>query len=133
MVIPKACGSPELWADNSIGDGHACYWLYCIVEDGSESNGPCKIGIASNVGKRFCSLQGGNWRQLRIVWLVRLPDREVALRVEEYCLSCLRPNCYGMSKRRSLRSEWVDATPNETLQIGLRWLNAEQEQIKRVA
>lgn len=86
--------------------------VYCVCERGSEEFGPCKVGIAENMSKRLSSLQGGNWRPLAIAWAISVPDREMAYRIEQYCLGFLRPNPYGdKSGRKRLKSEWVDGSP----------------------
>jgi hypothetical protein len=89
-------------------------WLvYCLAEEGFETVGPCKIGMTVDMPKRLSSLQGGNWRPLIVVWTIAVPTREMARRIEDYCLSFLRPSIYGGGARKQLKSEWVDGSPAE--------------------
>jgi hypothetical protein len=103
-------------------------WVYCIVEADSP-DGPCKIGVATNLTTRFSSIQCGNWRELKIAWSIELSDRNNALNVESHILSRLRPNAYGRpGPRRRLKSEWVDASPDEAMRIGEMLIDAYQEE-----
>lgn len=95
------------------------FHLYCIVEQGNRLTGPCKVGVATRMGTRLSSLQGGNWRQLEIAWVSTIKDRDHALEVEARILTRLRPNIYGHpGPRRKLKSEWVDAAPGEAYEAG---------------
>ncbi|MHC2867961.1 hypothetical protein ACVIYH_009094 [Bradyrhizobium diazoefficiens] len=100
------------------------FYVYCIVESDAP-NGPCKVGVATNLSKRLSSLQGGNWRELRTAWIVELQDRAHALSVESHILSRLRPDIYraGGSRRR-LKSEWIDASPHEAAAAGQMLIDA---------
>lgn len=103
------------------------YHIYCLVE-ADAPNGPCKVGVATNLSKRLSSLQGGNWRELRIAWSVTLDDRGNALNVESHILSRLRPDIFGiMEKRRRLKSEWIDASPDEAARAGQALIDAYSE------
>ena len=89
------------------------FHVYCLVE-ADQPNGPCKVGVATNLAKRVSSLQGGNWREIVIAWTATLADRNDALNVESHILSRLRPDIFSVSsKRRRLKSEWIDASPAE--------------------
>ncbi len=96
------------------------FTLYCLIEDGTEQ--PCKVGIATNLATRFCSLQGGNWRPLKISWQVQFGERDNALEVERHILSRLRPSAFSdtnkFGKRKRLKSEWLDATAEEAYAAG---------------
>jgi hypothetical protein len=95
------------------------FHVYCLVEEGCRLTGPCKVGVATRMGTRLSSLQGGNWRQLEIAWLSSMKDRDNALDVEARILARLRPSIYGHpGRRRRLKSEWVDATPAEAYEAG---------------
>jgi hypothetical protein len=87
----------------------AQFSVYCVVEAASPG-GPCKVGVATHLSKRMSSLQGGNWRELRLAWVVTLNDRDQALNAESHILSRLRPCIFGNNGRRKLKSEWIDAT-----------------------
>lgn len=100
----------------------AGHFLYCITEVGTEKSGPSKVGVAENVYQRRCNLQTGNWRDLVIVWAVRLPDRVWAESAERICLS----------RFSRVNSEWVQAAPPEILSTILR-LMPDDLAIKRLA
>lgn len=95
------------------------FYLYCITETASRVSGPCKIGVAANLRARLSQLQCGNWRELGIAWQVAFKDRNNALDVEAHILAKLRPSAYGHpGPRRRLKSEWVEATPDEASAAG---------------
>lgn len=99
------------------------FHLYCLVEEGCKDNGPCKVGVATRMSTRLCSLQGGNWRPLEIAWVSTIKDRDHALEVEQRILIRLRPGIYGHpGSRRRLKSEWIDATPAEAFEAGRQLL-----------
>lgn len=102
-------------------------WLYCITENGHELSGPCKVGIARYINKRFSSLQGGNWRQLACVWLVHFTVKSDALQVEGLCLLRFRPSDYGSDDRKRLESEWIDARPCDAMGLALQVANSEAD------
>lgn len=114
--------SIETWAPERAAAADV-YWLYCLTEQGSESSGPCKVGIASHLEKRVSSLQGGNWRPLVLCWVIRLHNRADVIEVEQHCLMCLRPSQYN-SDDIQLQSEWVAATPAKALAVASRYVNA---------
>ena len=90
------------------------FHVYCLTEDKALAGGPCKVGVATNLSKRLSALQGGNWRQLYIAWHEILPVRYDALNVEQIVLMRLRPSIYGNPGHvRRLKSEWLDATPQQ--------------------
>lgn len=94
------------------------FYVYCLTEVDSP-NGPCKVGVATNMSKRLSSLQAGNWRALCVMWTVEFADRDHALTAESHILSRLRPSMYGRpGPRRRLKSEWVDASPTEASAAG---------------
>lgn len=115
--------SIETWAPERAAAAADVYWLYCLTEQGSESSGPCKVGIASHLTKRVSSLQGGNWRPVVLCWVIRLHSRDDVKAVEQYCLMCLRPSSYS-SDDRQLQSEWVAATPAKAFEVASRYVNA---------
>lgn len=95
------------------------FYIYCIVEEGCEKTGPCKVGVATNLNARMSSLQGGNWRQLKVAWQSCVRDRKHALEVEFRILVRMRPNMFcHPGPRKRLKSEWVDATPDEAYEAG---------------
>jgi len=125
---------PEFWTDSKTANGAKPYWIYCIVENGSEEIGPCKIGIANNLGKRLSSLQSGNWRPLVLIWKIRVSDRDWAKNVEQYCLGCHRPSVYTPDYRKRLKSEWVETSPYKCLETAMRLLSAKDDNhVRRVA
>lgn len=94
-------------------------WLYCLHEIGCEAGGPSKIGVATNLGKRLASLQGGNHRKLIVAWRILMRDRYAALQTESHTLSRLRPDIYAVSAPERLSSEWVDSNPDRVLEVAL--------------
>lgn len=93
--------------------------VYCIHEVGCANDGPCKIGVANNLSKRFSSLQGGNWRKLVIAWQIQCETKEHAHMVEFHTLTRLRPNLFKADGKIRLSSEWVEATPSYALEIAM--------------
>ena len=125
---------PEFWTDSASERTPIHYWIYCVCEEGAQLIGPCKIGVAAYPEKRFSSLQCGNWRQLIAVWQMRLERRDTALKAEERCLHALRPDIYTVDNRPRLKSEWVDASPSQVLEVVLKFLNSYlDEEMRRVA
>lgn len=107
-----------IWTDEATAAGAKPYWLYCMTEEGAETRGPCKVGVATDLNKRLSALQGGNYRRLSIMWAVRMCDRAIALEAESHCLMRLRPSIYHVNDDRvRLPSEWVDAAPQRALEI----------------
>ena len=123
----------ELWTEIAVDDA-AGYWLYCVVEDGCEETGPCKVGIATNTSKRLSSLQDGNHRLICFAWLIRVLDRDRAKDAEQSCLMRFRPSPYGeATPRLRLASEWIAATPQEALAHAVDRLNVEGMTVRRTA
>lgn len=89
------------------------FYVYCLTEDGGRQ-GPCKVGVATNLDCRLSSLQGGNPRQLWLEWYCLFQDRNRALDVERHILGRIR----SQEGRKRLRSEWLDATPDEVWLAG---------------
>lgn len=124
---------PELvWSDEETENGAMPFWLYCIVEEGSEDTGPCKIGVATDIKKRLSSLQGGNWRTLNLAWIVRLGDRERALNVENWCLAAFRPSVYVRDDKVRLNSEWIQASPGQALEKALWVFEKRGEPVRKL-
>lgn len=88
-------------------------FVYCLHEDGNPN--PCKVGVATNLNKRMSSLQGGNWRPLVVAWTLVMPDRYLALQIEAHLLARFRPDIYRPDAKKRLRSEWLEAEPDELL------------------
>lgn len=124
---------PEFFTDDKVGESAPAFYIYCIAELGSEEAGPCKVGIATNLGKRLSSLQGGNWRLVVLAWSIRLSDRDEAKEVEQHCLRRLRPNPYSANRKLRLKSEWVSASPRMVLEAAIEYLNADTERVTKVA
>jgi hypothetical protein len=116
----------QVWTDPAVSVDAEVYYLYCISEKDGVNVGPCKIGIATHIEKRFSSLQGGNWRPLVMCWAIRVGTRKLALSAEAHCLMCLRPSIYGgWDIGERLRSEWVSASPAKALEYAAFRINAE--------
>ena len=92
-------------------------WVYCLHEVGCESDGPCKVGVATNFGKRLAALQGGNHRRLVVAWRFLMHDRYTAIQVESHTLSRLRPDVYAIKPEARLCSEWVRCGPHKVLEV----------------
>jgi hypothetical protein len=122
---------PEIWM--AAGAGKPSFSLYCITETGSLSTGPCKVGIATNVNKRFSALQGGNPRPLLLAWVVMLPTRADALSVEQHCLAAHRPNPYSPGMAERLPSEWVAVPPYVVLETASKFLSVGSITLERAA
>jgi len=123
----------ELWAEECADEARV-FWLYCIVEDGCDVSGPCKVGIASHITKRLSALQGGNHRRLTFAWLIKLLDRDKAKDAEQSCLMHFRPSPYGgRTLPPKLESEWVAASPQAVLSHAVTRLNVEHEAVRRVS
>lgn len=119
----------QLWSDHEGTLIERPRLLYCITEIGCEATGPCKFGLATNMSQRLSSLQCGNWRELAVVWQVRISDRDRAINAEQHCLIMHRPNCYSTRNTvKRLKSEWVEATPVKALETALKYLNCEETQ-----
>lgn len=85
-------------------------FLYCVIEQGCEDAGPCKIGIATDVGHRLKTLQVGNHRPLTVAWSIAVPNPKRLRAVEARLLIQFRPNPYDEERVR-LQSEWVNVGP----------------------
>ncbi len=83
-------------------------YLYCIIEEGTGSAGPCKVGVTNNIPGRLSSLQGGNSRRLLVAWCIEL-DRPNALELEAHLLCWFRPSMFCNGGRTTVRlaSEWL--------------------------
>lgn len=92
-------------------------FVYCIHEMGRDTDGPCKIGVATNLSKRFSSLQGGNWRKLVIAWQLQCESKDHAHMVEFHTLSRLRPDIFKPEGKIRLASEWVEASPERAWEV----------------
>lgn len=93
-------------------------YVYCIIMGNSEE-GPCKVGVSSDLAGRITSLQGGNPDELNYAWFVEVGGRRDAFDIEQRILTALRPSPYGgLSTRKKLMSEWLDATPWEVYAAG---------------
>lgn len=123
----------QVWSDDPSIKADAGFWLYCITEMGHEETGPCKVGIATRLDTRLSSLQGGNWRQINLVWQVRLCDRLFALTVERWLLGKYRPSIYGPDDKPRLMSEWIEASPNDALKTAVKLIDECHGPIRRVA
>lgn len=123
---------PEFWTDSSV-DAVPAFWLYCITEFNCETSGPCKVGIATKLGTRVSSLQGGNWRQLVLIWKIRLSDRDRAKDTEGRLLRQFRPDLFGPPLISGLKSEWVTARPLDVLKQAIEFLDATHEPLRRVS
>lgn len=95
------------------------FHLYCLTEAGSEL-GPCKVGVATYPDSRLSSLQGGNHRTLRFEWISMFESRQNALDCEQHILGRLR----SQAARKPLRSEWLDASPEEVWEAGRELIEA---------
>lgn len=124
---------PAIWGETDEAPGDGVCWLYCIVEEGDEETGPCKVGIATHLAKRLSSLQGGNRRHLNLIWQVRISKRQDARDTEEHCLITYRPSIYSVTDQPRLASEWVDASPAMVLATAMQRLNVEAETFRRIA
>lgn len=113
---------PETW--RQAGVQSTAFTLYCIAEQGCESSGPCKVGIAAHMQKRMSALQGGNWRYLVLCWQIQIATRSDALDVERHCLTRFRPSIYTASAGTRLQSEWVNAVPLKVLEVAVSYLNS---------
>jgi hypothetical protein len=112
----------RVWRQQGV---EASCWVYCLTEDRFLREGPCKVGVAAHLNKRMSSLQGGNWRQLHIAWLLHVEDKPTALRIEDYLLEMFRPSCYDAHPTlRRLKSEWLDAASDQVLTRALYYGNA---------
>lgn len=106
---------PEIWIAPT---GPAAFWIYCITETGFETTGPCKVGRATHVNKRLSALQGGNWRQLNLIWQLRVGNRWQAADIEQHLLIMHRPNPYSGAEN-TLWSEWIAVAPAVALRTAL--------------
>lgn len=130
-VVPGVVNS-EVWTDER-PRGAPHFHLYCIAESGAEESGPCKVGVATHISKRFSSLQCGNWRPLTVVWQIQVSTRAMALNVESHLLLSFRPSSYGNSGEMRLKSEWISATPMAALQVAVSYLNADEIVVKKAS
>lgn len=76
-------------------------YVYLI---GPEDASPLKIGIAEDVTKRLCSLQIGNWQQLKVHHTVSVVATSAA---------SVERHMHRELKDRRLRGEWFDVTLDE--------------------
>lgn len=92
------------------------HYVYCVVEEGRQDRGPCKIGVAFDPVKRLSNLQAGNWRHLHIAWAVKFWGRGFALSMESLCLVKYRPCIFTITTKKRLKSEWIEAAPDAVLE-----------------
>ena len=74
---------------------------YVYFVQGSDPNGPIKIGVGTNPGERLVSLQCGNWDELCILGISRA--RGAAHRVEA--------RLHQRFAASRIRGEWFRRTP----------------------
>lgn len=79
------------------------FGMTAIYAIGPRDGRPLKIGLASDIYARFSSIQGCNWQQLWVHYLVWTQGPLIALRVEKECHQILGKN--------KIRGEWFDITP----------------------
>jgi len=102
---------------------HPTVTLYCVVEKGCKKH--CKIGVSVSTEKRLASLQAGNKRKLSYSWLMPDITRADCFSTEQYILTYFEANIYGgINPRKTLQSEWIDASPKEVKTIAVSYLEA---------
>lgn len=106
---------------NAIIPDHACI-VYVIAAD---PNGPCKIGITTNVMTRLISLQTGYWLPLRC-WGFRMVIKRDGTNQYPSMLKALwagaratESRCHTVLSEMDLRmvGEWFDVTAAEALAV----------------
>ena len=77
---------------------------------------PSKIGVSTNPGTRFGTLQTSCPNQLKLFRTFRLPSRKIALDIED---------CFHTThKTERLQGEWFDVSPHDAaaiLSTQIRW------------
>lgn len=89
--------------------------VYCVAEKENAKSGPCKIGVSGDPIKRLAQLQGGNPRQLCLMWSISLKLGGLAYDAEQTALRRFRPNVYDFIEKDRLKSEWIAASPKDVL------------------
>lgn len=88
----------------SFGPGDDRCFVYVIAPEGKW---PVKVGISSSPKKRLMSLQGANWKRLRVEHCGWTETRAEALAIERYL------HAEFADGGKWLLGEWVDARPDE--------------------
>lgn len=83
--------------------------VYVIAVEAGTGEGPVKIGISSNVGKRFRTLQTASPYKLGLVHEFTVPNRDIAREIEE----CF----HAVQKRHRTVGEWFKLNPIIALQL----------------
>jgi hypothetical protein len=88
----------------TFGEGDDRCFVYVIAPEGKW---PVKVGISSNPKSRLFSLQGANWKRLRVEHCCWTATRAQALAIEKYL------HAEFAEGGKWLLGEWVDARPDE--------------------
>lgn len=92
-------------------------FIYVIgtIRDGNLC-APCKVGISANPNARVWALQTACPNELRLVRAYRVPNRNMALEIED----CF----HGTQNDHRLRGEWFNLDPAQAaiiLNLQIRW------------